>query len=84
MLVHGCQEVVLETEFDNASALHFYRKLGFIKDKRLYRFYLNAKDAYRLKLPLGETALSEAQRQEAARVVEDALASSQQRSEGFR
>lgn len=53
MLAHGCEEVVLETEADNVSALRFYRNLGFIKEKRLYRFYLNAKDAYRLKLPLG-------------------------------
>lgn len=53
MLAHACEEVVLETEADNVSALRFYRKLGFIKEKRLYRFYLNAKDAYRLKLPLG-------------------------------
>ncbi|ORY92819.1 acyl-CoA N-acyltransferase [Leucosporidium creatinivorum] len=53
MVSYSCEEVVLETEADNASALRFYRKLGFIKEKRLYRFYLNAKDAYRLKLPLG-------------------------------
>ncbi|KAM0747394.1 acyl-CoA N-acyltransferase [Meredithblackwellia eburnea MCA 4105] len=52
MLVDGCEEVVLETEADNESALRFYRKLGFIKEKRLYRFYLNAKDAFRLALPL--------------------------------
>lgn len=54
MLSQSCQEVVLETEVDNLSALRFYRKIGFIKEKRLYRFYLNAKDAFRLKLPLGE------------------------------
>lgn len=52
MLRDGCQEVVLETEYDNVAALGFYEKLGFIREKRLYRFYLNAKDAFRLKLML--------------------------------
>jgi hypothetical protein len=71
MLSHSCEEVVLETEFDNVAALRFYRKLGFIKDKRLYRFYLNAKDAYRLKLPL--EVGDEVGRERARREVERAL-----------
>jgi peptide alpha-N-acetyltransferase len=45
-----CQEVVLETEISNHSALAFYQKLGFIRDKRLCRYYLNGSDAFRLKL----------------------------------
>ncbi|BGP15826.1 N-alpha-acetyltransferase 30 [Rhodosporidiobolus nylandii] len=45
-------EVVLETEADNAAALAFYAKMGFVREKRLYRFYLNGKDAYRLRLDL--------------------------------
>lgn len=52
MLTFDLDEVVLETEFDNDSALRFYQKLGFIREKRLYRFYLNGKDAFRLVLPL--------------------------------
>lgn len=77
MVAHGCQEVVLETEFDNVSALRFYRKFGFIKDKKLYRFYLNAKDAYRLKLPLGSSLTdSEQERRKAAAAVEERLESS--------
>lgn len=71
MLAYDCEEVVLETESDNASALRFYRKLGFIKEKRLYRFYLNAKDAYRLKLPLGTG--DEVRRTRARAEVEKAL-----------
>ncbi|KAI8063389.1 acyl-CoA N-acyltransferase [Gilbertella persicaria] len=43
-------EVVLETEYTNLGALGLYQKLGFIKDKRLYRYYLNGVDAFRLKL----------------------------------
>jgi ribosomal protein S18 acetylase RimI-like enzyme len=43
-------EIVLETEADNAAALAFYAKMGFVREKRLHRFYLNGKDAYRLRL----------------------------------
>ncbi|KAF9447483.1 acyl-CoA N-acyltransferase [Macrolepiota fuliginosa MF-IS2] len=44
----GVEEIVLETEFDNYAALSLYESLGFIREKRLYRFYLNGKDAFRL------------------------------------
>jgi len=50
MKQNGVQEVVLETEFDNAAALALYESLGFIREKRLFRFYLNGKDAFRLTL----------------------------------
>lgn len=43
-------QIVLETEFDNYAALSLYESLGFIREKRLYRFYLNGKDAFRLVL----------------------------------
>ncbi|CAO0803731.1 unnamed protein product [Mucor circinelloides] len=46
----NADEVVLETEFTNLGALGLYQRLGFIKDKRLYRYYLNGVDAFRLKL----------------------------------
>ncbi|KAJ3541109.1 hypothetical protein NMY22_g4029 [Coprinellus aureogranulatus] len=39
---------MLETEYDNYAALSLYESLGFIREKRLYRFYLNGKDAFRL------------------------------------
>ncbi|KAJ3492569.1 hypothetical protein NLJ89_g11206 [Agrocybe chaxingu] len=43
-------QIVLETEYDNFAALSLYESLGFIREKRLYRFYLNGKDAFRLVL----------------------------------
>lgn len=43
-------QVVLETEYDNSAALSLYESLGFIREKRLFRFYLNGKDAFRLVL----------------------------------
>ncbi|KAJ7584874.1 acyl-CoA N-acyltransferase [Mycena floridula] len=46
----GVEEIVLETEFDNHAALSLYESLGFIREKRLHRFYLNGKDAFRLVL----------------------------------
>ena len=42
------RQVILETEYDNAAALSLYESLGFIREKRLFRFYLNGKDAFRL------------------------------------
>jgi len=49
---NGAHEVVLETEFDNVAALSLYASLGFIREKRLYKFYMNRKDAFRLVLEL--------------------------------
>lgn len=43
-------QVVLETEITNQAALHLYENLGFVRDKRLFRYYLNGVDALRLKL----------------------------------
>jgi len=41
---------VLETEVTNKAALRLYENLGFVHDKRLFRYYLNGVDALRLKL----------------------------------
>ncbi|VDM76698.1 unnamed protein product [Strongylus vulgaris] len=46
----GCDEVVLETEVSNVNAQRLYSNLGFIREKRLVRYYLNGGDAFRLKL----------------------------------
>lgn len=46
----GGEEVVLETEVVNQGSLGLYASLGFIRDKRLAKYYLNGGDAFRLKL----------------------------------
>ncbi|KFM25432.1 N-alpha-acetyltransferase 30 [Auxenochlorella protothecoides] len=48
----GCEEVALEAEVTNVGALRLYERLGFVRDKRLKRYYLNGSDAFRLKLLL--------------------------------
>lgn len=50
MIADECDEVVLETEITNQPALRLYENLGFVRDKRLFRYYLNGVDALRLKL----------------------------------
>ncbi|XP_039133889.1 N-alpha-acetyltransferase MAK3 isoform X1 [Dioscorea cayenensis subsp. rotundata] len=50
MMESGCDEVTLEAEVTNKGALALYGRLGFIRSKRLFRYYLNGVDAFRLKL----------------------------------
>ncbi|XP_076442272.1 N-alpha-acetyltransferase 30-like isoform X2 [Babylonia areolata] len=50
MIEDHCDEVVLETEITNKAALRLYENLGFVRDKRLFHYYLNGVDALRLKL----------------------------------
>lgn len=50
MINDTADEVVLETEITNKPALKLYENLGFVRDKRLFRYYLNGVDALRLKL----------------------------------
>ena len=47
---NGCEEAVLEAEVTNIGALRLYESLGFVRDKRLMKYYLNGSDAYRLKV----------------------------------
>lgn len=50
MVRQDADEIVLETEITNKPALRLYERLGFVRDKRLFRYYLNGVDALRLKL----------------------------------
>jgi peptide alpha-N-acetyltransferase len=57
MKEYKCEEVVLETEITNKGAINLYLNLGFIKDKRLQKYYLNGVDAFRLKLALADDVI---------------------------
>lgn len=48
-MAEECDELALETEITNTAALRLYESLGFIREKRLPKYYLNGNDAYRLK-----------------------------------
>lgn len=48
----GADEIALETEITNTTALSFYGRLGFIREKRLLRYYMNGGDAFQLILPV--------------------------------
>lgn len=52
--IDAIDEIMLETEINNFNALKLYEGLGFLKIKRLYHYYLNTHDAYRLVLPLSD------------------------------
>lgn len=58
MTARDADEVVLETEITNTASLKLYERLGFLRSKKLHRYYLNGNAAYRLILYLKEgTAL---------------------------
>ncbi|KAL4945195.1 hypothetical protein BDV06DRAFT_209686 [Aspergillus oleicola] len=48
----GADEIALETEITNTAAMKLYERLGFLRSKRLHRYYLNGNSAYRLVLYL--------------------------------
>lgn len=50
MISFQCDEIFLETEISNKGAIRLYENLGFVRDERLVKYYLNGGDAYRLKL----------------------------------
>jgi len=52
MTEDDCNDVVLEAELDNTAALRLYENIGFVRDKRLHKYYLNGHDAFRLHLLL--------------------------------
>ncbi|KAH7118906.1 GNAT family N-acetyltransferase [Dendryphion nanum] len=52
MVARDADEVVLETEVTNTASLKLYERLGFLRSKRLHRYYLNGNTAFRLVLYL--------------------------------
>eukprot|EP00616_Rhizochromulina_sp_CCMP1243_P013627 CAMPEP_0118985166 /NCGR_PEP_ID=MMETSP1173-20130426/39365_1 /TAXON_ID=1034831 /ORGANISM="Rhizochromulina marina cf, Strain CCMP1243" /LENGTH=187 /DNA_ID=CAMNT_0006935871 /DNA_START=6 /DNA_END=567 /DNA_ORIENTATION=+ len=46
----GCDQAMLETEVSNTKALRLYDRLGFLRDERLVKYYMNGGDAFRLRL----------------------------------
>ncbi|PYI07466.1 N-alpha-acetyltransferase 30, NatC catalytic subunit [Aspergillus sclerotiicarbonarius CBS 121057] len=54
MVEREADEIVLETETTNTAAIKLYERLGFLRSKRLHRYYLNGNSAYRLVLYVKE------------------------------
>ncbi|KAK3936896.1 putative n-terminal acetyltransferase [Diplogelasinospora grovesii] len=52
MAARNADEIVLETEETNIPAMRLYERLGFLRSKKLHRYYLNGNSAYRLVLLL--------------------------------
>jgi peptide alpha-N-acetyltransferase len=52
MIERHADEIVLETEVTNTAAMKLYERLGFLRSKKLHRYYLNGNTAYRLVLQL--------------------------------
>lgn len=52
MAERRADEIVLETEETNIPAMRLYERLGFLRSKKLHRYYLNGNSAYRLVLLL--------------------------------
>lgn len=52
MIARDADEIVLETEVTNTGAMRLYEKLGFMRSKKLHRYYLSGNTAYRLVLLL--------------------------------
>lgn len=51
-------EVVLEAKCSNEAAVRLYESQGFLRTRRMHRYYIVMQDAYRLVLPLTERALT--------------------------
>jgi N-alpha-acetyltransferase 30 len=54
MIEQDADEIALETEETNTAAMKLYERLGFLRSKKLHRYYLNGNSAYRLLLYLKE------------------------------
>ena len=49
-------QIALETEVTNTAAMKLYERLGFLRSKRLHRYYLNGNTAFRFVLYVKEGA----------------------------
>lgn len=70
MMERDADEVVLETEVTNTAAMKLYERLGFLRSKKLHRYYLNGNTAYRLVLQL-KSGLARLPFDDAAPLVDD-------------
>lgn len=53
---NGLKKIALETEVTNIAAIKLYERLGFLRSKRLHRYYLNGNSAFRFMLFVKESA----------------------------
>ncbi|KAI4184259.1 MAG: hypothetical protein L6R41_004863 [Letrouitia leprolyta] len=58
MIERDAEEIALETEVTNTAAMKLYERLGFLRSKRLHRYYLNGNSAYRFVLFIKESAFT--------------------------
>ncbi|SLM37035.1 l-a virus gag protein n-acetyltransferase [Lasallia pustulata] len=56
MIEQNADEIALETEVTNTAAMKLYERLGFLRSKRLHRYYLNGNTAFRFVLYVKEGA----------------------------
>ncbi|MCJ1325566.1 N-alpha-acetyltransferase mak3 [Thelotrema lepadinum] len=56
MIEGDADEIALETEVTNTPAMKLYERLGFLRSKRLHRYYLNGNAAFRFLLYIKESA----------------------------
>ncbi|MCJ1320706.1 N-alpha-acetyltransferase mak3 [Xylographa vitiligo] len=60
MIEKDADEIALETEVTNTAAMKLYERLGFLRSKRLHRYYLNGNTAFRFLLYVKEGAATAA------------------------
>ncbi|KAI4127621.1 MAG: hypothetical protein LQ338_003116 [Usnochroma carphineum] len=58
MIERDADEIALETEVTNTAAMKLYERLGFLRSKRLHRYYLNGNSAFRFVLFVKESAFT--------------------------
>ncbi|KAI4193846.1 MAG: hypothetical protein LQ346_003813 [Caloplaca aetnensis] len=58
MIERDADEIALETEVTNNAAMKLYERLGFLRSKRLHRYYLNGNSAFRFVLLVKESAFT--------------------------